>query len=610
MWMLLSALAAGLLVFAADVLLLCRKRTAGAVVHALFRDVIFTNLTALFIEQFVLRVEDIFLPAQHGPWYLLKYFALALVVGLILLFCKGIADGVFSYERAVPKHRVRTWVLRIVSVLLFALGAAAFTGTIWGKDTFGELTPDQMIINLISPVEGTASDVMNTLFFGPVFQTTFLTAVFCLFAFSDRVLLYHRTETKTTVLFPPLARKVVSFLLALAMLGGGIAFGVQKFQLQKLYAAYVDESPFIEENFADPREVQMTFPEQKRNLIHIYLESVENTYLSRDLGGAMDENLMPELTELAKEGYTFSDRSEDFGGPPWTTGGHWSVASMVNMGTGLPMKVPMDGNSYGSPDNFLPGAIALGDILEDQGYEQAVMFGADATFGGLNYYFTSHGNFEIFDYKRMQELGKIPADYYVWWGYEDSKLFEFAKEELTALSESGKPFHFVMETANTHFPDGYLEPDAPTPYESQYANVIAYSSYQVTQFVRWIQQQPFYENTTIVLIGDHLSMDQNFFQNMDPNYKRTTFNLILNPAPDVRDIPAERLHNRQWANFDMFPTLLSSIGVKIEGDRLALGADLFSGTPTLFEEYGTSEVNKILEQRSNFYNNHFLLGSH
>lgn len=608
MWMLLAAAAAGLLVFAADTGLLLKRRTAGTVIHALFRDVIVSNLAALFLAQFVLRIENVFVPDLHGPWYPLKYFLLSLGTGIVLLFCKGVADNVLSYESTVPKRRARTWVLRIVCVLLFALGTAAFTGTIWSQNTFGELTPDQMLINLISPVEGTASDVMNTLFFGPVFQTVFLTTVFCLFAFSDRVLLYHRTESKTTVLFPALARKIVSLVLALSVLCGGIAFGVRELQLGDLYTAYMDDSPYIEEHFADPREVQMTFPAQKRNLIHIYLESVENTYFSKELGGLMEENLMPELAELAKEGYSFSNRSEGFGGPPWTTGGHWSVASMVNMGTGLPMKVPVDGNSYGSPDNFLPGAVALGDILQEQGYEQAVMFGADATFGGLNFYFTSHGNFEILDYNKMKELGKIPEDYYVWWGYEDSKLFEFAKEELTALSETGKPFHFVMETANTHFPDGYLEPDAPTPYESQYANVIAYSSYQTEQFVRWIQQQPFYENTTIVLIGDHLSMDQNFFKDLDSNYRRTTFNLILNPAPNVRDIPEERLYNRQWANFDMFPTLLSSIGVEIEGDRLGLGTDLFSGTPTRFEEDGISEVNEVLGQRSNFYNNTILLG--
>ena len=608
MWMVFAALAAGLLVFACDVALLCKKRTAGAVIHALLRDCIVTNLAALAVAQFVLRIENVFLPAQHGPYYPLKYLALALGCGFVLLFAKGLADGVLYYASCAPKKRARTWALRLICTLLFALGAAAFTGTIWGKETFGEITPDQMLINMISPVEGTASDIMNTLFFGPVFQTVLLTAIFCLFAYSDRVLYWKAAPETTRKLFPAAARKVVSVVLALAMLAGGVAFGVEKFQLQKLYTAYMDESPYIEEHFADPETVKMTFPEQKRNLIHIYLESVENTYLSKELGGDMEENLMPELTELAKEGYSFSSRGEGkFGGPLWTTGGSWSVAAMVNMGFGLPMKVPMDGNSYGSPGNFLPGATALGDILHAQGYNQSVMFGADADFGGLSFYFQSHGDFSVLDYDYMREIGKLPQDYYVWWGYEDSKLFEFAKEELTRLASQDKPFHFVMETANTHFPDGYLEPGAPTPYESQYANVIAYSSYQAEQFVRWIQQQPFYENTTIVLIGDHLSMDKNFFQNTTPGYQRTTFNLILNPAPNVRDVPTERLYNRQWSNFDMFPTLLTSIGVEIEGDRLGLGADLFSGTPTLFEADGVDEVNSVLEQRSNFYNNHFLI---
>ena len=85
MWMLLAAAAAGLLVFSADAGLLLKKRTAGSVIHALFRDMIVSNLTALFLAQFVLRIENVFLPSLHGPWYPLKYFALALGTGILLL---------------------------------------------------------------------------------------------------------------------------------------------------------------------------------------------------------------------------------------------------------------------------------------------------------------------------------------------------------------------------------------------------------------------------------------------------------------------------------------------------------------------------------------------
>ncbi len=597
---------AGLCISAADIILFDQNKRVATCIHTVFRDTIFTNLAALGIAKFLLKLPAIFHPELHGPLYPLKYFALVFAVGLVVLFVHGIADGYLTFERQAPKHKVGAWFLRIFSALFFALGIAAFTGTLWGKDTFGELTPDQMLINLNSPVEGTSSEVMDTLFEGPVLATALLTAIFCLFAFSTRKIVYHRKEKGITV-FPGLARRIISFVLALVILAGGVTFGVQKFQLQKLYAAYVNDSPYIEDNFADPEKVALKFPEKKRNLIHIYLESMENSYFSKELGGYMDDNLMPDLAELSKEGYNFSHLPEGFGGPPWTTGGHWSVASMVNMGTGLPMKVPVDGNAYGAPNNFLPGATALGDILKEQGYEQTVMFGADANFGGLNFYYQSHGDFNILDVNGVKQLGWLPQDYSVWWGYEDDKLYEFAKKELTRLYETGKPFHFAMETADTHFPDGYLTPGSPTPYESQYANVILYSQEQTVKFIRWIQQQPFYENTTIVLIGDHLSMDQKFFENFDPNYRRTTFNLILNPAPNVADIPEERLHNRQWANFDMFPTLLASIGVEIEGEHLGIGTNLFSGEQTLFERDGRDFVNEELENRSNFYNEHILV---
>ena len=136
---------------------------------------------------------------------------------------------------------------------------------------------------------------------------------------------------------------------------------------------------------------------------------------------------------------------------------------------------------------------------------------------------------------------------------------------------------------------------------------IAYSSSETVKFVRWIQQQPFYENTTVVLIGDHLSMDTDFFEDFDPNYLRTQFNLILNPAPNVSNTPAERFKNRQYSNFDMFPTILASMGVEIKGNRLGIGTNLFSDEPTVYEEYGFDFVNNELEKKSDFMNNNILV---
>jgi phosphoglycerol transferase len=57
---------------------------------------------------------------------------------------------------------------------------------------------------------------------------------------------------------------------------------------------------------------------------------------------------------------------------------------------------------------------------------------------------------------------------------------------------------------------------------------------------------------------------------------------------------------------DFFPTILASIGVSIEGDRLGLGTNLFSERKTLLEEYGYNYLYQELRKKSNFYNQELL----
>jgi len=591
----------GIAVSIVDIKFILKEKCIGKMIHPVIRDVSVVNLFTFGVLKYFLGSENIYFP-EDGTGYT-KFILSAFIVSVLWLILCSLADGSSYLEKCDIKRKKSSFTLKIVLSVFFALGIAALMGTVWGKDFFGDLTPDQILINLNSPTEGTDSSVYISGVEGVVLPTAMFTAMFCLFAFSDYKLVIKKNDKNKTV-FSVLANRIISAVLALSLLIGGCAYGINEFQLVQLYHSYVLASDFIENNFADPDTVKLTFPEKKRNLIHIYLESMENTFLSKELGGFCEDNLIPHLYELSSEGISFSHLEEGLGGFQESTGAGWSVASMVNMGTGLPMKVPDKQNQYGDENNFLPGATAIGDILKEQGYEQTVMFGANADFGGLTYYFKSHGDYTIIDHKEVKKRGYVPSDYKVFWGYEDDKLYEYAMNEITRLSETGKPFHFMMETADTHTPEGYLSPKAPTPYDNKYANAVRYSQEETVKFVRWIQQQPFYENTTVILIGDHLSMAKKFFEGLDgiEDYHRSCYNLILNPAPVLEDIPKERCFNRDWAVFDMFPTILSSIGVEIDGDRLGIGTDLFSDRDTLFEEYGVDFVNDELVKRSNFYN--------
>lgn len=207
-----------------------------------------------------------------------------------------------------------------------------------------------------------------------------------------------------------------------------------------------------------------------------------------------------------------------------------------------------------------------------------------------------HGNVQVEDYSYWKRKNKFPKNYWVNWGFEDEKLFTYAREELTALAKENKPFNLTLLTVDTHFPDGYVCRLCKNTYpDNQYANVFNCTSRQVSEFVRWIQAQDFYNNTSIVISGDHPTMDHDFCNDVPKSYQRKVYTCYLNAAAKVKE-----KKERVYTTFDDFPTTLSALGVEIPGERLGLGTNLFSGEETLTEKYGKKEEKKELEKRSDF----------
>lgn len=379
-----------------------------------------------------------------------------------------------------------------------------------------------------------------------------------------------------------------------------LAFFITQLNVLSYIGITTTESDFIKIHYADPHQTALTFPTQKRNLIYIFLESMENTFAEPKAQGSIIADFIPELSALAKENINFS-HTEGLGGAYSFAGTTWTAAAMVAQTSGLVVKVPLTAENYGGEDSYLPGAVSIGQILEKEGYHQTLLVGSDAKFADRESYFTEHGNYEIIDINSLKAQGRLPADYREWWGFEDQKLLSFAKEELTRISSLGKPFNFTMLTADTHFPDGYVCPLCPTDYDDQYANVLSCSSKQIAALIQWIKEQPFYENTTIVISGDHLTMDPRFLEEIDENYTRSVYNCILNSA-----VSPKKEKKRAFGVYDLFPTTLAAMGVSIEGERLGLGTNLFSEEKTLTEKYGFETLNEELQKKSLYYNTRFL----
>ena len=357
---------------------------------------------------------------------------------------------------------------------------------------------------------------------------------------------------------------------------------------------------FIESYYVDPANVELAFPDKKRNLIFIYLESMEMTFADREVGGAFDENVIKNLTLLSQENENFSGTygagSMLDGGYAYS-GGTWTIGAIFSSTSGIPLQTSglADHNDMNTQDAFYPTITTLGDILHDAGYRQIFMIGSSAIFGGRQLYLTNHGEFEFRDLNWAKRTGHLPAGYYVWWGYEDQKLFSYAKETLEELGSSDEPFNFTMLTVDTHMTGGYTCELCGDEFENSYSNVYACSDRQVTEFIEWIQQQDFYENTTVILMGDHPTMDATYCRNIDNDYVRRVYTCVMNaPVSPVRNA------YRSYSTLDMFPTVLSTLGVEIPGGRLGLGTSLYTNQRTLTEELGYTAVSSSLSRFSTF----------
>lgn len=476
-------------------------------------------------------------------------------------------------------------IVKIMSVLLSGFCTLLCLSIRWMFSTWNHLTMNELVFHLKAPLEGTNEEMIREYVLVcalPALAVMILVLV---------VLFVLRVHGKV-------ARNFMAALCALAVLASGVAclYAYRTLDVGTYLKAQGEDSTFIEDYYVDPADVAISFPEKKRNLIYIYLESMETTYADLQNGGAFEENTIPELTMLAQENEDFSGDDPGLNGGYALNGTTWTIGAMFGHFMGLPLNIDIDGNDMDTQESFFKGVEGLGDIMEKEGYSQTLMIGSEAVFGGRELFFKDHGNYDILDYTYAIKNQWIPGDYKVWWGYEDEKLFEFAREKLTELSAQEDPFHLTLLTVDTHFENGYLCNRCPDTFgDNQYANVMACSSAQVSEFVAWIKQQDFYENTTIVLVGDHPTMDSDFCADVSADYGRRVYTSFINVA--CEQAVTEK---RVYSTFDFFPTTLAALGVRIDRDRLGLGTNLYSSKQTLLERFGMDYVNGEMAKKSRF----------
>lgn len=386
---------------------------------------------------------------------------------------------------------------------------------------------------------------------------------------------------------------------------------------------FEEYSNFYEEHYIMPNISDFSKPKNTRNLIVIFAESMESTFSGANIPLATSEailmgggrqnvknthkmryspsgklisemqlryspygELIPNLTKLAKENVNFSANGTLGGHLPSATTGS-TMSATVSYICGMPLIFPS--KFYKQKNQVLPHTTCIGNVLDALGYNQVAFTGGKSPFAGYAT-FAKNQAFNTFDVDYFDENGLIRER--ANWGVNDYELFSFAKKYLESYDRDA-PLAMYISTIDSHTP-GFVDKDFCVSLEQSYENAIRCSDSIIGDFVEFVKKTRFAKNTTIVIVGDHLSTERDFIPQDSFRY---IYNVFINPHFSVS--PSFKLtKNRQLTHYDITALILDALGFGVRA--FGLGRNPFY-VDTLMEIYGQETFDDFIRQPSKVY---------
>ena len=342
-------------------------------------------------------------------------------------------------------------------------------------------------------------------------------------------------------------------------------------------------STLYETEYVDPSSLDVKFPEKKRNLLLIYMESFENNFRYSQ---HYEKNLIPNLSKLQEEGqYSLAHES--------LPGSDYSIAALVASQCSVPLRFSKDMDIWDTK-YFLPKAICFPEILKKNGYKNVFVKAADITFTKADVFAKSHGFDEALGVDEILPTlpNKDKKEYIgTFGGVTDRVLFEFAKNKLEEFKEN-EPFMLSLFSLDTHTPVAKLDKSCKAVFGDLRDSFIC-ADKGVYEFIEWFKTSKYWENTTVVVVGDHVLPSRMFYKGRP---KKGIFNLFLNVADGLKI-----RNDKIFSTYDLAPTILESLGAEIKPRAFALGRSMFSDEMSLIEKIGVSKLKIRLIQKSLVY---------
>jgi lipoteichoic acid synthase len=305
------------------------------------------------------------------------------------------------------------------------------------------------------------------------------------------------------------------------------------------------------------------------NIIYLHLESMQNFLINYKING---EEVTPFLNSLTKEKSTlYFD----------------NFFHQTAQGKTADAEFLLENSLYGLPQGsaFTTKGLntyqAAPAILGQQGYTSAVFHGNSGSFWNRNEIYKSFGFNKWFDSNYYEMNPEDLADY----GLKDKPFYE---QSIPLLESLPQPFYTKFITVSNHYPYPVAEEDATiAPHTTgdksvdSYFQTARYADEALAQFFVYLKESGLYDNSIIIMYGDHYGISQNHDKAMEQvlGKEMTPFESAagLQRVPFFIRVPGIEggINHEYGGQIDVLPTLLHLLGTDTK-DYVQFGTDLLS----------------------------------
>ena len=305
-----------------------------------------------------------------------------------------------------------------------------------------------------------------------------------------------------------------------------------------------------------------------KNVIILSLESLQSFVINKEVDG---QEITPFLNGLIEESYYFENFYHQTAQGK-TSDSEFIVANSLFGKSSGAVFFTNSGNEY----NALP------ELLGNNGYYTSVMHANNKSFWNRDLMYDALG----YDYFYDINSYDVNEENSVGWGLKDVDFFE---QSIDLLASQPEPYYTKFITLTNHFPFELEEEDkfinelnTPSRTLNRYVTTVRYMDYAVEKFFERLKEEGLYENSIIILYGDHYGISELHNKSMAMFLEKeeiTPFDSVqLQRVPLYIHIPGHEKNatlETVGGQIDVKPTIMHLLGIEDRRD-IQFGVDLFS----------------------------------